>query len=57
MTKSMITKVGIGIAGAVLLIGTALGIRKATKKEYVKVDTPSDEETGKEEQQEEKAEG
>lgn len=56
MTKNMITKVGVGIAGAVLLIGTALGIRKATKKDYVKVETPSDEETGKEEQ-EEKAEG
>lgn len=56
MDKSLLKKIGFGIAGAILIAGSALGVKKATKKEYVKVDTtPSDEKEEKEEQKEEES--
>lgn len=56
MNKDVLKKIGFGIAGAILIVGSALGVKKATKKEYVKVDTtPSDEKDEKEEQKEEES--
>ena len=55
MDKNLLKKIGFGIAGAILIVGSALGVKKATKKEYVKVDTPSDEKEEKEEEQKEES--
>lgn len=55
MNKNMLKKIGLGVAGAILIAGSVFGIRKASKKEYVKVDTPSDEKEEKEEQKEEES--